>query len=186
MNNHPYQPGILSRDFHFRFFPQLLWSRLHPSDKIAERVTFSSNMGFTILFFVCIVLALLGIPSALKQGSLPGWILSVIGLGGISFIFISSVLAYRGSRPTYDQFLLGIFFFFVFLGMTVGIFIGTLEHSSALGLMSCAAGLVCGYFLGIMAGLWFQYLGWIAGLANMMAGPLIIGMVTLDLVLLLG
>jgi hypothetical protein len=67
-----------------------------------------------------------------------------------------------------------------------GIFAGTLEHSFYIGLMGSAAGLVLGYVLGLFAGVWFQYLGLLAVLLNLLASVAIIGMIILDLVLLLG
>lgn len=178
-------PSILSFEFHTKFFPQLLWSRLRPKKKDQEGVCFPPPMEFMLAPFLCLILAAIGVPLVLNRGSIVGWILSIIGLGGISALFISSVFSQRGNRPTYNDFLIGVFFFFLFLGTTVGIYIGTLEHSLSLGLLSGAGGLLFGYVMGIFAGLWFQYLGWIAPFVNMLSGVAIIGIIFVDLVLLL-
>ena len=127
-------------------------------------------MEGVIVSAVCLVLAAIGIPSALNQGSILGWILSIIGVGGISALFIFSIWSRRGIRPTFDDFLAGIFFFFVSLGFSGGIFLGNVYHSLWLGACAGAAGLFAGYVLGIFAGLWMQYLGWMAIIINMLAG----------------
>lgn len=178
-------PNILSFEFHTKFFPQLLWSRLRSKKKDQEGVCFPLPMEFMMAPFVCLILAAIGVPLVLNRGSIVGWILSIIGLGGVSAIIISSVFSQLGNRPTYNDFLIGIFFFFLFAGVTAGIFIGTLEHSLVLGLLSGTGGLLFGYVMGIFAGLWFQYLGWIAPLVNMLSGLAILGMILVDLVLLL-
>jgi hypothetical protein len=120
-----------------------------------------------------------------SHGSVIGWILSGIGLAGIVAFFINSIFS-RNGPPSYDGFLAGIFFLFVSLGITSGVFIGALEHSFALGLLAGAGGLVAGYGIGILAGLWLQYLGWMAGLLNGMSYLAILGMFVVDLVLLAG
>ena len=179
-------PSIFSGAFHTTFFPHLLSARLRLKKREDEGTSFSNSMEFTIMLAVCLVLALTGLPSGMARGSLVGWILGIIGILGILTFFTISVLSQLGTRPTYDRFLVGIFFFFVFLGITAGIFAGSLNHSLLLGTLSGAAGLLIGYAVGIFAGLWFQYLGWIAPLLNLLAGLGIIGMITVDLVLLLG
>jgi len=174
-------PSILSSEFHTKFFPQLLWSRLRPKKGICF-----PPMEFMMAFFACVILTGVGVPWALNRGSIVGWILSIIGLGGLLAIFIFSIFSHRGNRPTYDDFLVGIFFFFLFLGISAGICIGTFKHSLSLGLLSGTAGLFLGYVIGIFVGLWFQYLGWVATLVNMLSGLAIIGMIVVDLVMLVG
>lgn len=179
-------PSILSREFHTAFFPRLLWSRLLPQKKENEGTSFNSNMELTVVLFVCLILFALGALMAVERNSLVGWTLGAVGIAGILFIFISSVVAQRGTRPTYDSFLVGIFFFFVFLGLTVGLFLGAVNHYSRGVVISAGTlGLLAGYITGIFGGLWAQYLGWISGLVNGFAGLAIIGMFILDLILLL-
>jgi hypothetical protein len=127
----------------------------------------------------------LGIPGAVSRSSIIGWIAVGIGTAGIVALLINSILS-RKEPPSYDCFLPGIFFFFVVLGITSGIFAGTLEHSLPLGLLVGSGGLIAGYLLGILAGLWFQYLGWLSAMVNALASLAVLGMLLVDLVLLSG
>ena len=179
-------PSILSFEFHTKFFPQLLWSRLRSKKEDQEGSRFTHNMEFMMALFVCVILAAIGLPLMLNRGLMVGWVLSIIGLGGVLAIFVFSIFSQLGNRPTYNGFLIGILFFFLFLGISAGTFIGTLEHSLSLGLLSGTGGLLLGYGMGIFAGFWFQYLGWIAALVDMLSGLAVIGMISVDLVLLLG
>jgi hypothetical protein len=141
-------------------------------------------MEFIIVLALCLILAAIGIPLAVNRGSVLGWILGILGFGGILASLIFSILSQLGTRPSYDDFFIGIFFFFVFLGITAGLYIGKIQHSLFWGLLSGALGLSLGYVFGIFAGLWFQYLGWIGAIVDMLSGPAIIGMIVVDLALL--
>jgi hypothetical protein len=187
MTADPVPPKFLSVEFHTRFFPQLLWARLRRKKKETQGTTFTSTTEMMITLAICVILAVIGIPSALTRGSLVGWILTVIGIGGIVALLIVSVGAQWGNRPTYDDFLTGIFFFFVSLGILMGIALGMDRHSFWLGALVCPAGLVGGYVLGILAGLWLQYLGWMAVILNMLAAlaAIILGGTSLIMLFLL-
>jgi len=182
----PVPPKVLSLEFHTRFFPQLLLDRyLRRKKKEAQGTTFTSTTEMFITLAVCLILALTGIPAALTKGSIIGWILSVIGVGGAILLLIMSVGAQWGSRPNYDDFLGGIFFFFVSLGALIGIPVGMDTHSPGLGILASLAGLPGGYLLGIIAGLKLQHLGWIATVVNMLAGFAAIVMAGGGLIMLL-
>lgn len=173
---------FFSLEFHTRFFPALLWRRLRFRERAAT--SFVSTESYIALVF-CFILAVTGIPSAITRHSIIGWVVGGSGLAGILALFTISICSRRGPL-SYDGFLIGILFFLVTLGLTAGIFNGTLEHSFFIGLLGSVAGLVLGYVLGIFAGLWFQYLGSLAVLLDLLAGLAIIGMIVVDLVLLLG
>jgi hypothetical protein len=177
-------PGcrIFSVEFHTRFFPELLWSRLRPKER--QGTSFVPFESYIAVAF-CLVLAGVGIPSAITHHSVLGWIAAGAGLVGLLILSVASIWSRKWS-PSYDGFLFGVFFFLVVLGVTAGIFAGTLEHSFSLGLMGGAAGLVLGYVVGIFAGFWFQCLGLLAVVLNFLAGVAVIGMIVLDLVLLFG
>jgi hypothetical protein len=177
-------PKFLSFEFHACYFPGMLLNRLRPGGRSATG--FPSTMEHHIVFAVCIILLALGIPAALSGGSIVGWIASSIGAAGTVALVINSVLSRRGEPPSYDDFLAGIFFFFVFLGISCGVFVGTLQHSLFLGLMTGLAGFIAGYLIGILAGLWLQYLGWLSVTMNGLAGIAVLGMLVVDLVLLSG
>jgi hypothetical protein len=134
----------------------------------SQGTTFTSTMELFIIFAVCLILAIIGIPSAV-HGSVLGWILSILGVVGIVSLVILSVSSQWGERPTYDDFLKGVFFFFVSLGIFIGIPVGMESHSFRLGASASLAGLVAGYALGIVAGLQLQSLGWFAIILNMIA-----------------
>lgn len=173
---------FFSIEFHTRFFPSLLWSRLRPIKRVGTSFV---PIEIYIVFAFCFVLAVAGIPNAITHHSIIGGVVGGTGVVGVLSLFISSICSRTGS-PSYDGFFIGVFFFSVVLGLTAGIFTGTLEHSFCFGLLRSAAGLVAGYVLGIFAGLWLQYLGSLAVMLDMLAGLAIIGMIVVDLVLLFG
>lgn len=176
-------PKFLSLKFHTRFFPALLWGRLRPGERAGT--SFSSAVESYVLFVIIFVLLAIGIPLAVSNKPVIGWVLAGMGAAGTVALLISSIFS-RKEPPSYDNFLIGVFFFFVILGLTAGVFIGTLKHSLTPGMLVGAAGLVAGYLLGILAGLWFQYLGWVASIVNGLAIFAVLGMFFVDLVLLAG
>jgi hypothetical protein len=178
-------PRFLSLEFHTRFFPRLLRDRLRGKKKEEQGTSFTSTMELTLTLAVCVILAVIGIPSALMRGSIVGLILSIFGVGGLLALFVLSVGAQWGSRATYDDFLTGIFFLFVSLGIFIGIPVGMDSHSPWLGALTSLAGLFGGYVLGIAAGMQLQHLGWISVILNMLAGLAAIVMGGTVLVMLL-
>jgi len=178
-------PSIFSFDFHTKFFPQLLWSRSRGKKKEEGSTRFSHNIEFMMLFVLCLILTAIGVPLALRHGSAVGWILGILGIGGILTILIFSILSEIGTKPSFDNFLVWTFFFFIFLGLSIGMFAGNTDHLLPSILLRGVLGLFFGYFIGILAGLWFQYLGWIASIINSLLGLAIIGMIIVDFVLCL-
>lgn len=176
-------PRFLSPDFHIRFFPALLRGRL----KLGERTGtgFPSIFEFHIAFVFCLILLVIGIPFAVSSNAAFGWAMAGIGAAGILALLIHSISS-RKDPPSYDCFLIGVFSFFVFLGATAGVFVGTLHHSLPLGLLVGLGGLIAGYLLGILAGLWFQCLGWLASIVNFAAALVVLGMFLVDVLLLSG
>jgi hypothetical protein len=175
-------PQFLSFDFHLSFFPRLLVRRLRRKGKDGG-VTFTSTLEATVLLAVCVVLALIGLPSALAGGSIPGWVPSVLGVGGTTVLFVWSVASAWGSPPEYDRFGAGVFFFFVALGVFFGVPVGLSYHSFHLGTLASLGGLVCGYLLGIFSGRQVQRLGWISVIVDMLAGLAAIGLAGTALVM---
>ena len=178
-------PRFLSIEYHTRFFPAFLWSRLRPKKRTGSG--FNSSFEVYIVLMVCIVLVAVGVPPALSRGSIAGWITTGIGAAGVLAMLVNSISSRRGEPPSQSDFLVGFFFFFVVAGLTAGIFIGTLEHYPLLpGLLTGAAGLVAGYLLGMLAGFGMQYMGWLAAILDPLAGLAVLGMLVLDMVLLAG
>jgi hypothetical protein len=183
-NKEDSHPGFLSPEFHLRFFPRLLLKRTDPQEQ--RKTGFHSTLELYIILSVCIILVISGSPAAINRGSIAGWIVGGIGAAGIIAMCISSIAWGIKTRPAYDAFLKGIFFLFLVLGLSAGVFTGTLEHSLLKGLTVGAAGVIAGYLLGIMAGLWLQYLGWLADILNMLAFLAVFGMLFVDIVILGG
>ena len=183
----PAEPRFLSAAFHTRFFPSLVWHRLRPNAQAAGS-GFANHIpiGLPIVLLICLVLLLGGLPSAVERGSPVGWAASGLGLLGAVALLVQSVRAQAGTRPTFDAFRLGVFVFFLTLGLTAGLVLGTGLPAGALKVLATLGGLVVGYLVGIAAGLWVQYLGWIAAWIELAAGLLALGMVVLDLVFLFG
>jgi hypothetical protein len=176
-------PGFWSFAFHTRFFPTLLARRLRGLGR--TRGGFQPHTPIIPLAF-CFLLVLFGIPNALEGGSILWWILGGLGVLGILTLIVHSIASGAHYPPTYDDFLVGVFLFFPVLGATGGIFVGALEHAPLKGAFLTGAGFVAGYLLGIPAGLWFQRLGWLAGLLDGLAGLAILGVILVDIVLLSG
>ena len=177
-------PGILTFDFHTRFFPQLLRSRIFTEETSGSSTSFTSNLGMTLGLFLGLLLATFGIPLALQQHSIFGWILLSIGIVGIIFIFLSSLIAEWGIRPTFDNFLAWTFLFCLFLGFSAGLFLSSVNHAShGIVLGASVLGILAGYGVGIFAGLWLQCLGWISGLLNGLAALLIVGLILVDMMM---
>ena len=170
MTADPIPPKFLSLEFHARFFPRLLRDRVLRRGKETQGTSFTSTMEMMIGMAVCLTLAALGIPPAVDRGSIAGWLAAVAGIGGVLALLVSSVAAQWGTRSSYDNFLIGVFFFFLSLGIFIGIPVGMDSHSFPLGVSASLAGLAGGYAIGIRAALGLQYLGWMAGIVNMLAG----------------
>lgn len=174
-------PKFLSLEFHTRFFPALLRASLRPRER--GGTGFSSVSEFYVLFVVCLILVVVGLPIAVSNRSFVGYAVGGVGLLGVLVLLLNSIFSCK-ETPTYDSFLAGVFFFFVVIGLTSGVFVGTLEHSLTQGVLVGAAGLIAGYILGIWAGVWLQYLGWLAPMVNGLAALAVLGMLAVDLVLL--
>jgi len=175
-------PNFFSLAFHTKFFPALLWRRLRPK---REEYQFPFQNHFPIELMILLagsaILLAVGIPN---RSSIIGWIMVGFGMAGIIALFIHSILSEVGTRPSFAAFRPIIFSFFVVSGITAGSFFGFVEHSSWLAVFGGLTGFLVGYVVGIFAGLWLQYLGWVGGIFDVLAIGGIIGMVVLNLVLL--
>ena len=186
MHNDLKPPSIFSLEFHIKFFPRLLWSRLRPKKQAETGTHFSHNMESILTMFGCAVLLAIGIPNIVTHGSVVGWILAILGGAGLMALILFSIVAQIGTRPSYDNFLMGVFFFLVFLGLTVGLMFGQEGHAFGWGLLGHGlVGLLLGYVVGIFAGLGLQTLGWMSAPVDMMSGVAIVGLFFVDLILFL-
>lgn len=147
---------------------------------------FEDHLTPEIMFLLAgsVITTSIFLPRALKD-SVIGWIGSVIGISGVIALFIISILSERGSRYSFESFRPSIFLFFVMLGITAGLFIGSIHKSLLLGITGSLLGFIAGYSLGIFAGVWINYLGWMKGFLVVISLLVIVGMVV-DLVFLFG
>lgn len=179
-------PSFFSFSFHTQFFPSLLWKHLRPKKEVEYQSPFSNHipLELTILVLVSKLVAIAGLGAGITRGSILGWGFGILGLAVFSFFVVSSIRSQMVTRPSFGSFRFGIFLFFVVLGITAGIFGGTLLHSRSLACWGGFAGFVAGYGVGIFAGLGIQYLGWIGRLFGHLAVAGIVGLIVLDCVLL--
>ena len=107
-------------------------------------------------------------------------------MGGFLYLVFDSIRSRKGYRPSFEYFRTIIFLFFVFIGITTGLAIATGYHFGyGLKVAAGVAGLFLGYVTVIYAGLWVQYLGWMAALLDIIAVAAIAGMIILDIIMLL-
>jgi hypothetical protein len=177
------RPRFLSREFHTRFFPRVLLTRLRPRGRKGSGF-FTFDHLLTLA--ACLFLVVIATPKPMHQRSIVGWILFGVGSFGLVALLIHSIAAQWRERPSFDDFLVGFFFLLITMGLTAGIYVGTHQHSLVPGLLAGTAGLLLGYLLGIFTGLQFQRLGWLAALLNMLTGIAIIGLIIFDVALMFG
>jgi hypothetical protein len=176
-------PRFLSIEFHTRFFPAVLGRRIrHRRATSGSPFANHISIEYPIMLMLCFVLAALGLPSALTKGSIVGGIVGGVGSVGAITLIVQSVYAQLETRPTFAAFRVAAFAFCVMLGLTIGLVAGSGLHSRALEAGAAVAGLVCGYVVGIGAGLWAQYLGWIGMWVELAAGLAALGMLVGDIV----
>ncbi len=190
----PYK--FFSLAFHKYFLSKVLLPRLRPWKPEADTIYlprgafipsgFYMPVELLVLFAVSTILIAIGLPEVSKHGSVCGWILSGLGIAGIIAIFIITILSERENKYSLDDFWPSIFFFFVMLGITAGLFLGFIHKSLLLGMTGSLFGLIAGYSIGIYAGVWINYLGWIGALFIYISLLAIAGMVVVDLVFLFG
>ncbi len=189
MSDHPPAarpvPGFLTVAFHRDFFLPLL--RRSVGGKAPDtRSAFEGHvpLELPILFVVALVAVMAGLPAWHEHGSVVGAIACLAGIAGILLLLVNSIGRPPNREALWAGFMAPTFTVCVFLGLTVGLFVGAIVWKTALakGAFS-AVGLLAGYVAGIGAGLGMQWLGWIGRLLQTFAIPLVIGLVVLDIVL---
>lgn len=184
-------PPFFSVEFHLRFFPGLIRRIVFPKKDLdgtaCRRSTgFVSGMDHMIVLAVCLVSFFAGMPGALQKGSVVGWVFGLAGAVGVIALTVMSIVSQRGIRPSYRDFRILTFTFLVFTALTGGLALAQALHLSyGLRILLGAAGTMAGYFLGIMAGLWVQRLGWISTVVDLLAGLSVFGLVIIDIILLI-
>jgi hypothetical protein len=147
----------------------MLKDRIFRKKRSVGATSFTSTLEMMVCLAICLIFSIIGIPFAVTGKSIVGWVLTVVGVGGIIALLTVSIRSQWGYKPSYDTFLVGVFFFFVCLGVFIGIPIGMTYHSFWLGIGTGIVGLIAGYAIGIFAGLRIQHLGWFALIVNFVA-----------------
>lgn len=162
-------PPFWTAKFHLSFFPRLLWANLknHPDSRKSHIL-----YEIPIALVICALMLAWGYPSATQQHSPVGWVLTLLGAGGLIALVAVCVSSTSGVPLNYLQFEPWIFLFLTCLGffgglLGPGIF---LKLSLEVGLALSPVGLVLGYLVGIKAGLWAQRLGPLRALLALAAG----------------
>ena len=173
-------PSFFSPSFHTSYFPRLLFRlyRCTPQSPFAHHV----SLEFTILAILSIGLASIGLRQAWASGSIVWAVLGGAGLVGFVSMLGVNLRENWGRPPSFEAFRLSIFFFLLLLGTSAGFLIG----ASTSGLWAAFGGLLglsVGYVLGIVGGLYLQYLGWMAFLFELLAHVGLLALVITDLIL---
>jgi len=167
--------------FHTRFFPALVSERLRGGE---ERRGFHSILELHLALVACLILLAVGVPLLVAHRSLLGVLLA--GPGGLGFaaLVVHSLASRSGERVSFEGFLVAPFLFFLTLGPSVGLLVGTLNHAPLWGAVLALTGLVLGYAVGILAGLGVQALGWMAAAVCGLAWLALLGLLFMDLIFL--
>lgn len=186
MNETNKPPRFFSLEFHTSFFPALLGRVLHPEKRKHESI-FAGHIAleYPVLAAISIITGVYGMIEIIDSGSITGWVCAILGSGGFIYFLCNSIHSGVQIRPSFENFRAIIFFFFMILGMTIGLEIGIVcKISDGFRIIPALAGLFLGYFSGIGGGLWVQKLGWMASLLDIIGVMAIAGMVIFDIFLL--
>jgi hypothetical protein len=165
--SHP--PPFLTAEFHLRFFPRLLWANLKKNPNSRKGHVF---IEIPIALVVCALMLAWGFPSATQQHSPTGWILTLLGAGGVIALIAVCVSSTSGVPLNYSQFEPWTFLFLVCFGFFGGL-LGSvifLKVSLLVGMLFSLPGLGLGYLVGIKAGLGAQRLGPLRAFFALVAG----------------
>jgi hypothetical protein len=178
-------PGVFALAFHRDFFLPLLF-RSFGAKEPAGRSGFEHHipLEMPVLLVISAVAVVIGLPSWQAHGSVIGGVAALAGVAGVVALFCTSVGSPPNRADLWAGFMAPVFAVCVFLGLTVGLFVGAVVWKTTLAKCAFGAGgVLAGYVAGIGAGRGMQWLGWIGRLLRAFAIPLIVGLVALDIVL---
>lgn len=190
-------PGVFTPAFHLKFFPGLLakkWRGLTAPP--AQQSPFANHvpLELTLLPMACLFLIAIGLPRAIQHSPV-GILLALLGAVGLAGLLFMALKGTWGQPAAYEDFSASVFLFILTLGVSAGIFYGSLNKNtlwdqlggeSSLTLRASLLGAALGYPLGIFAGLYNQKLGFLAFLPVLAARLGTIGLIATDLVLIFG
>src|SRR5690242_5941081 len=97
----PPAPPFWSAEFHFRFFPRVLWTQIRNHPDSRKRHVF---FEIPIATVICGVLIAIGLPSAVDHHSIGGWGMTILGTGGLISLLAVCLHATAGSILDYSEF----------------------------------------------------------------------------------
>jgi hypothetical protein len=149
-------PKFWSTEFHFRFFPRLLWEQIqnHPDNRKGHILI---EVPIAVVF--CGVLVAIGLPGVVERHSVFGWLILLLGAGGWIALLVACLRGTAGTSLSYTEFEPWTFLFLAAAGAFGGFMGGNGLGSFWLGWMGALTGLGFGYLSGIGAGFWLQRLG---------------------------
>ena len=168
---------IFSFSFHVSVFLPLLFQKI--TSQTCQKAPQINNIPFeyTILTSIAIGFMVMGF---INHENLVWLIVGVLSACGFMLMLFSSVLSRRqtGHNPTWQSFRLIPFLFSILAGMSISLIItaNISEFGLAMKMAGAAVGLISGYLIGVPAGFWFQSLGWICPIIEIIIlVPLTIG-----------
>ena len=176
---------LFSPAFHRSVFLPLLFRKLKPKKKVDETsITFGLPFEYTILAVVAIAFMLFGFGNYPSMIGIIAGILGACGFAGLLFASIRSELA-SDQKPSLDDFRVCPFLFLVLFGITAGLFFASGYPVIWIKILAAAGGLIVGYFLGIPAGMYMPYLGWMGGIIEMVLWLSMVGLVIVSIILVI-
>ena len=161
-------PPFFSAEYHLRFLPRVVGYRLRQYRERSRAGGFRSHVQveMPLLVVACVLLAIIGLPSAMQHGSIGGWISALLGIGGLVALMAWSIVGEwhwrrkEGHRYGYAEFMPSVFFFCLMTGGSVGLIAGgILSDRPLIGALWALPGLLVGYLVGPSAARWVHALG---------------------------
>jgi len=174
---------LFSPAFHKTVFLPFLFQRLRPK-KEKRKTSFGGGLPYeyTILAGVTMWLMVIGF---INYQSIIGMTAGVFGVCGFVPLLVSSIRSRVkcGQKPLLEDFRVSPFLFMVLFGLTAGLLPVVDQHSIWFKILGATGGLMIGYFVGILSGLWIQSLGWMSSVIEVVLWPAMVGMIIVSIIL---
>jgi len=181
-------PGFsfFSPTFHTAFFLPLLFRKLKPQKNAGPHSFAERLFEFTILPGIAIACMVLGL---INYQSMIGLFIGILGAGGFFMMLLSSIRSHikTHQKMTWENFRPFPFLFLVLAGITISlVYTGGIAGAGVgVKITGAALGLLIGYLSGIPAGFWFQSLGWIRTIIEIVLVPPMIGFLVVSILMAL-
>lgn len=132
---------------------------------------------FTILPGIALACMVIGL---IHHRSMMGLVIGIFGAAGFFMMLLSSICSHRKNHQetTWEDFRPVPFLFLILAGITISLVCtaGIAGAGVGMKITGAAVGLIIGYMVGIPAGFWFQSLGWMRTIIEIVLVPLMIGL----------